>query len=219
MYVRCDAAGQAIVREGRVDVVYHLGDTKVYRAYPANVQVDPSAEVMADAPKNSAPATARVSESQTPHEASTGDGHWIAYTDGACTGNPGPAGAGFVILGPESCHMEGYEYLGEQTNNIGELVAIECALEAIPKAAKQVTVYTDSQYAIGVLSKGWKAKANVDLIARIRKLVLARPNLEWYYVRGHKGIPLNERADELARRAIAERASQKVTKMDAVPSS
>ena len=76
-------------------------------------------------------------------------------------------------------------------------------------------VHTDSQYSIGVLTKGWKAKANVELVGKIVKLVKARHNLRVVYVPGHAGVPLNERADELARLAVTSRES---TSLPSLPS-
>jgi len=68
-------------------------------------------------------------------------------------------------------------------------------------------VHTDSQYAIGVLTKGWKAKANQQLIADIKERIRNFPRLLLVYVKGHAGVPLNERADELARQAVASRST------------
>ena len=91
------------------------------------------------------------------------DGTVIAYADGACSGNPGPAGLGVVILnGTERIELS--EYLGVQTNNIAELTAVLRTLREVPPASPLV-IHTDSQYTIGVLQKGWKAKANATLIA------------------------------------------------------
>jgi ribonuclease HI len=132
---------------------------------------------------------------------------WTAYTDGACSGNPGPAGLGVVLLGPRGTAHEAYEYLGTATNNIAELTAILRALEATDGAGP-VTIHTDSQYAIGVLQKGWKAKANTELVARIRAALSRRRGVRLVYVPGHAGVPLNERADELARMAIRTRSSR-----------
>ena len=73
--------------------------------------------------------------------------------------------------------------------------------------AGPIVVHTDSQYAIGVLQKGWKAKANQDLVARTKKLVAAR-SARLVYVPGHAGVPLNERADELARQAVIVRGNR-----------
>src|SRR4029079_17706326 len=74
-------------------------------------------------------------------------GQVIAYADGACTGNPGPAGLGVMIIdGPRRIELS--EYLGQGTNNIAELTAILRAIGEVPEDVP-MTVYTDSQYAIG----------------------------------------------------------------------
>ena len=99
------------------------------------------------------------------------------------------------------------EYLGVGTNNIAELTAIDRALDLVgaDAGARPVRVYTDSSYSIGVLSKGWKAKANQELIARMRRRLATLPNVEFVKVSGHAGVPENERCDELARDAITGR--------------
>jgi ribonuclease HI len=102
---------------------------------------------------------------------------------------------------------EGLEYLGEATNNVAELTAILRALEWLPRDVRAVIVHTDSQYAIGVLQKGWKAKANGALVARTKR-VLEERGARLVYVPGHRGVPLNERADALAREAIATRSTR-----------
>jgi ribonuclease HI len=107
-----------------------------------------------------------------------------------------------VLVMPDGVMREGYEYLGTATNNIAELTAILRALEAIPRDATPIVVHTDSQYAIGVLTKGWRPKVNQELIATIKAALAARPSVSLVYVPGHAGVPLNERADELARTAI-----------------
>jgi ribonuclease HI len=152
---------------------------------------------------NEAPRGRKVAAHAPPHDA------WIAYTDGACSGNPGPAGSGVVLVAPGGKMHEGLEYLGEATNNVAELTAILRALEWAPADARGVVVHTDSQYAIGVLQKGWKAKANVELVERTKRAVQAR-GARLVYVPGHQGVPLNERADELAREAIATRSTRAV---------
>ncbi|MDB4986170.1 MAG: Ribonuclease, partial [Myxococcaceae bacterium] len=99
------------------------------------------------------------------------------------------------------------EYLGIGTNNVAELTAILRALESVGRSAELMLVHTDSQYAIGVLSKNWKAKANQQLIADIKERMRNFPKLQLVYVRGHAGVPLNERADELARAAVTSRSN------------
>jgi ribonuclease HI len=69
-----------------------------------------------------------------------------------------------------------------------------------------VLVHSDSSYAIGVVARGWKAKANQDLVARIRALGATFRALRFVKVEGHAGVPENERCDELARAAVARRA-------------
>jgi ribonuclease HI len=126
---------------------------------------------------------------------------WTVYADGACSGNPGPAGLGIVLVAPGGKIAEGFEYLGTATNNIAELTAILRAAQYLPAAATAV-LHTDSQYSIGVLTKGWKAKANKELIADVKEALKDRPTWRIVYVPGHAGVPLNERADELAREAV-----------------
>ncbi len=132
----------------------------------------------------------------------------VAYTDGACSGNPGPAGLGVVVL-DAGARVELGEYLGSGTNNIAELTAILRALEIVEDRTREFLVHTDSQYAIGVLSKGWKAKANTELIASIRGALAGHPRVSLVYVPGHSGVAWNERADELARLAVSQRRTTK----------
>lgn len=123
------------------------------------------------------------------------------FTDGACQGNPGPCSYGFLIrFGPH--YKEVFQYLGHGTNNIGELMAIKAALETIRRPDLTVKVHTDSSYAIGVLTKNWKAKANRELIESIKNIMCPFDDLKLVKVKGHSGHPLNDRADELAVRAI-----------------
>jgi ribonuclease HI len=128
----------------------------------------------------------------------------IVYTDGACTGNPGPMGIGVVVVdGKERRELS--EYLGVGTNNIAELTAIERALEISPKD-RTVVVHSDSAYALGLLGQSWKAKKNVELVARLRQLAAQFKDVRWVKVPGHSGVPENERCDVLARQAIEKNA-------------
>ncbi len=137
---------------------------------------------------------------------------WVAYTDGACSGNPGPAGSGMVVIAPGGKVHEGFEYLGRATNNVAELTAVLRGAECIPEDAESAAVVTDSKYAIGVLTKGWKAKANQDLILHIRQVLQGR-RIHLVYVPGHAGVPMNERADELAREAVRTEESKPLPKL------
>ncbi len=135
------------------------------------------------------------------------EGAVIVYADGACSGNPGPAGLGVVVMDGERL-IEICEYLGQGTNNIAELTAVLRALEILD-GARPALIHTDSQYTIGVLQKGWKAKANTELVAALKSALSGRKSTRLVYVPGHAGVKWNERADALAREAVATRKSRR----------
>ena len=120
--------------------------------------------------------------------------HVKIYTDGACSGNPGPGGW-VAILRWNGHEREVVGYERQTTNNRMELAAAIGGLKAL-KEPCAVTVHTDSQYVIGVMN-GWKRKANYDLLATL-DVLCAEHTVTFQYVRGHAGHALNERADELA---------------------
>ena len=134
------------------------------------------------------------------------------YTDGACSGNPGPGGWGAILRwkGTDK-ELSGSE--PETTNNRMELMAAIKALEALKRGVR-VRLHTDSTYVKDGTTKwihgwkrnGWKTAAkkpvkNQDLWQRLDE-ALARHDVAWHWVKGHSGHPENERADELARLAI-----------------
>jgi len=117
------------------------------------------------------------------------------YTDGACKGNPGPGGwAAIVRRNGQDAELAGHEDV--TTNNRMEVLAAIKGLEAAPERSA-ITLFSDSQYLVNTMTKGWKRKANVDLWDRLDVLVGQR-NVTWEWVRGHAGHPENERADKLA---------------------
>jgi ribonuclease HI len=111
-----------------------------------------------------------------------------------------------VVLRCGDQRKEISEYIGEATNNIAELLAIEKGLTAVKNRSLPVRVYTDSSYAFGVLTLNWKPKKNIDLIAGIRRTMASFPNLRLVKVPGHSGVEENERADRLAVAATRTRA-------------
>ena len=134
--------------------------------------------------------------------AQTGDKEGILiFTDGASSGNPGPAGIG-VVMRFGKYEKEISEYIGLATNNIAELKAIQAGLQAVKKTDLPVWIFTDSRYAYGVLTLGWKAKANREVVQSIKKTMLKFKNLKIVKVTGHAGDEGNERADFLATSAI-----------------
>jgi ribonuclease HI len=183
--------------DGRVEILYKPGG-KVYRASVRNLEADPAPERLSDAAALPAAAPVPTDTNAPATEAIH------VYTDGACTGNPGPMGIGVVILDGKQ-RREISEYLGHGTNNIAELTAILRGLEAVP-ADRPIIVYSDSSYALGLLSKGWKAKANQELVETLRAKAAQFKWLRFVKVAGHSGVPENERCDELARQAIIRRS-------------
>jgi len=142
----------------------------------------------------------------------------FAYTDGACSGNPGPGGWGALLQAKEDetvvkeRELNGGE--AETTNNRMELLAAIAALESLTRAST-ITVVTDSAYVKngvtgwihGWKRNGWKTSnrkpvKNVDLWQRLDE-AQARHSVTWEWVKGHAGHPENERADELARAGMA----------------
>jgi ribonuclease HI len=134
------------------------------------------------------------------------------FTDGACSGNPGPGGWGSILRfrGKER-ELSGGE--SPTTNNRMEMMAAIAALEALNRPVK-VRLYTDSTYLRDGITKwihAWKAKGwktadkkpvkNVDLWQRL-ELAMKQHKVEFHWVRGHSGHPENERCDQLAREAI-----------------
>lgn len=135
------------------------------------------------------------------------------WTDGACSGNPGPGGWGAILrYGDAEKELSGAE--AATTNNRMELMAAIEALNALKKPAN-VKLHTDSKYVMdgvtkwihGWKKKGWKTADNKPVknedLWRALEAAANRHNVEWQWVKGHAGDPMNERADELARAAIA----------------
>jgi ribonuclease HI len=220
--------------DGRVEIVYKPADgARVYRAGARNLtpapdsaplEINPgdaaeqraaraSSEARSDAPSarsdarpgsRSAARGAASGGSRTPAAAPANAIH--VWTDGACSGNPGAAGLGVVIVG-DGATREISEYLGEATNNIAELTAILRGLEAIEDRTRPVIVYSDSAYSIGLLTQNWKAKKNVELVGELRALTRTFADLRFVKVLAHSGISLNERVDQLAVGAIQRRGN------------
>ena len=236
VWAQVDAEGAPIVDGGRISVrysdkegatIYQAGASRVEPGGGKPVEL-PDGAAAADSPAPATAAKARPAPSgrgsgfgsagtRTAAQATAAKAaatqqlaaasHAIqCFTDGACTGNPGPAGAGLVVKFPDGTTVERSRALGLATNNIGELTAIEMALDELAAASVDpgtpVVVFSDSQYARGVLTLGWKAKANVELIAGIRVKLRARPGASLQWVAGHVGLAENERADALAGRGV-----------------
>lgn len=232
VWARVSQAGEAVVEGGRVAIRYQARPgAKIYRAAAGRVEVVADAPVEAldegTSADEASPAKARASGggrgtpggfgkagTRTAAQAAMavdaaqslvrevqGKGV-LCFTDGACKGNPGPAGSGAAVWLPSGQRGESSRALGRATNNVAELSAIGLALELLDEAgvAKDApgAIFTDSAYAHGVLARGWKAKANKELVESIKTGLAQRTQLDLHWIAGHVGIEGNERADELA---------------------
>jgi ribonuclease HI len=229
-------ANAALVKDsdGRVEIVYRPAPgARVYRAGARNLTpapdsapvefeagepaearpqgAQPSAEARPQGPRASAaPRSSGTRAAATPsgaRGATAAPPNAIhVWTDGACSGNPGRAGLGVVIVG-DGPQREISEYLGDATNNIAELTAILRGLQAVEDRTRPVIVYSDSAYSIGLLTQNWKAKKNVELVDELRALCRQFTDLRFVKVLAHSGISLNERVDQLAVAAIQRRGN------------
>lgn len=129
----------------------------------------------------------------------------VMYTDGASRGNPGRGGYGTVLL-YKNHRKELSAGFRKTTNNRMELMAVIAGLEAIKKPGMDIKIFSDSQYVVDAVNRGWiwtwerkqfKDKKNVDLWRRFIELY-KQHNIEFSWIKGHSGIPENERCDELA---------------------
>ncbi len=134
------------------------------------------------------------------------------WTDGACSGNPGPGGWGVILVAGEH-RKELFGGEPDTTNNRMELMAAISALEALKKPC-DITLHIDSQYVRqgitqwihGWKKNGWKTAdkkpvKNAELWQRLEQAT-KRHRIDWQWVKGHAGDPMNERADELAREGV-----------------
>jgi ribonuclease HI len=135
------------------------------------------------------------------------DHHLVLRTDGAARGNPGPAGAGFIIEGDDGSIVDsGWVYLGTRTNNQAEYEALICGLEALgPDPPTHLTVYSDSELMVRQLNGQYKVKDQdlKDRFIRVSQLLLRIGSVSVEHVARSD----NEHADELANQAIDEHFS------------
>jgi ribonuclease HI len=217
---RCDDSGRLSEQRGRVEIRYAPRDGRAYFASSRNLEAGDEDEVLpddhcgqAEQPESKKGRGAGKTRNRTaggeravaPPSAPSGE-EVLVYADGACSGNPGPAGLGVVMLWDDR-RRELSEYLGKGTNNIAELTALLRAAEALQDTSRPVRIYTDSSYSIGVLTKGWKAKANKKLVGDVKEALGKLADVELHHVPGHAGVVLNERADALARIALESQQS------------
>ena len=224
VWVEVDENGNPVVSEGKSKIRYsNQSNTSVYTATARNVQPIPDAAIEQLSAPQPAQASKKASgfgsaKTRTAAQAeqaresaqrllqSFASNAVICFTDGSCQGNPGPAGLGVLMqLSETEQHTESI-FLGQGTNNVAELSAIETALKMVEAHnvpdERPVEILTDSKYSHGILTLNWKPKANQALVQRIKQRIKNRGRIRIHWVAGHAGIPQNERADELANQAI-----------------
>jgi len=204
VWAQTDSDGNLLVEKGMVLIKYNLKQDYEYRVKPESLKPEDQA-IPAKKKSTSQPSSSihnadkflknKVIKTDLPNNCIK------IYTDGASSGNPGPAGIGILFIYGEN-KKEISRYIGKTTNNIAELTAIKMALEELKRVDLPVRIFSDSSYSIGLLTKNWKPKKNQALVFEIRALMDKFCDLNFIKVKGHSGIKENEVADFLATSAI-----------------
>ncbi len=200
VWIRVDPAGAPHTDDrGLASLRYKPEDDRTYSVRPGELKrLDPPEpmqdETPADAPAESpgGPGAAPGAPPDAPSDAI------VVYTDGASSGNPGPAGIGVVLAWQGRSRQFGRP-IGTASNNEAELRAVLEALRAIRRPSLPVIIHTDSTYVIGALVEGNKVRANADWIHAIQEEMQRFTQLRFEKVEAHRGIPGNEAADHLAK--------------------
>jgi ribonuclease HI len=200
VWLAMDPNGTPVIRNSKCLIKYQQDQDYEYWVHPDSVHALNEPPPASPIQKRSAPPHRKKQpEPETPIDFP--DNAVFVFTDGACSGNPGPAGIGIVLRHGEHI-KEISRYIGMATNNIAELEAIRTGLSMLKNRGLPTRLFTDSSYAIGVLSKGWKASKNQDLVVTTKTLMGKFDNLKLIKVKGHAGHAENEKADQLAVTAI-----------------
>jgi ribonuclease HI len=205
VWLAVDRSGNPLQKDGKFLIKYQLEQDYEYWVKPENVVSLDRAEPVKNQLRQKSPnhrPSARINDQQAIEDLPTDA--IIIYTDGASSGNPGPSGIGVVLQYGGHC-KEISRYIGTATNNIAELKAILTALDQLKQTELPVRILTDSSYALGLLTLGWKPKKNVALVEKIKRKMKTFKDLKLIKVKGHANLPGNERADRLATSAISGR--------------
>jgi ribonuclease HI len=207
--------GKPIAKNGKVLIKYQLNQDYEYWVHEKGVTpldgLQPAKKDAEGKKKSRGPLTPHCEKRQSDLSENANSDNPDAiriHTDGASSGNPGPSGIG-VLLQYGQHEKEISKYIGFATNNIAELEAIRTGLGELKDTHLPVRVFTDSKYACGVLTLGWKARQNQALIRSLKKTMSKFSDLKLIKVKGHAGMKENERADHLATSAIKEATAKK----------
>jgi len=205
VWMAVDLQGQPVIKEGKVLIKYQLEQDYEYLVKRENVTSleSPGTETP---PFSGKTHRHKLPDPKDPVDPASSKQTSLAdkicvFTDGASSGNPGPSGIGVVLLYGEHA-KEISQFIGDATNNIAELKAIDAGLSALKNRDIPVRLFTDSKYAYGLLELNWKAQKNRQLVESIKKKMSGFKDLKIIKVKGHSGHPENEKADYLATSAI-----------------
>jgi len=208
VWMAVDEDRQPIEKNGKVLIKYQVDQDYEYWVYKNSVVPVEQRQTAPDkAVKSARPPGKKSAGRENPADlrAVLDEDAVLVFTDGASSGNPGPSGIG-VLLRYRDNEKEISRYIGQATNNIAELSAIQAGLLEIKNKALPVRVFTDSGYAYGLLTLGWKPKKNMELVQSIKKLLSTFKDVKLIKVKGHAGMPENEKADQLAVAAVKQGA-------------
>ena len=197
VWLSVDSDGNPVEQDGKVLIKYQLDQPHEYWVRKSNIK-----------PLETKPVKTKQLAKDSGRSKPGGGKEICIFSDGASSGNPGPSGIGILLRFGEH-EKEISEYIGMATNNIAELKAIQAGLQAIKNTDLPVRLFTDSNYAYGVLALGWKVRANREMVESIKKLMAQFIDLKILKVKGHAGDEGNERADFLATSAIKHAKSPK----------
>ena len=207
VWVNTDEKGTPVLESGKVLIKYQLNQDHEYRVHENSIRplgAAPSPGLTPDKKKPKKKKSAGARDGEAGEKEPPPENAVLIYTDGASSGNPGPSGIG-VLLKFGKREKEISKFIGTATNNIAELEAIRTGLSAVKNKKLPVRVYTDSSYALGVLTMGWKPKKNMQLIQSTKDLIANFTDIRFIKVKGHAGHRENEIADRLAVTAVENR--------------
>ena len=203
-WIATDAQGMPVSKDGKVLIKYQMKQDYEYWVNENNIRPLDSPPTKSLHPNKSKSKKIRKGQpaaDKIPWDETEYQNKVCLFTDGASSGNPGPSGIG-VLLRYGEHEKEISKYIGNATNNIAELKAIEAGLSALKNMDLPVRLFTDSKYAYGLLVLNWKARKNQEMVESIKKIMDGFKDLQIIKVKGHSGHPGNERADYLATSAI-----------------